>query len=285
MSERDEFLRRWRERAPSALPIEFDHRRLAELDARRRLRNQVAIVSMGNRAEAHSAALAPDIDDRIGIYVGSQVANATGARYLGHCPYATDRLGGLAAIWSPACMPVPEFVAACTRSLRGLLSGSDASEVWLLSGHGGNGALVPELPRVAEELGVRSLLYELALRVPPEWPHLNTQHAGDLEHSVAAALGPGCFDAGAFAALQARLAADVIATVCEQPAVGGFAGYYTFGDERFAAIRDRYPGVKSSVRSLLEGRQISADPVIGARVLAYTVASLAAQIEAHGLTL
>ncbi|MEZ4403437.1 MAG: hypothetical protein R3B06_25655 [Kofleriaceae bacterium] len=278
--ERAMFIGAWQARVGAA-PREFDLPALAAIDAAATVRAQVGVVSMGNRAEAHSSAMAPDIDDRVGIHVATRVADATGARYLGHCPFATDRLGGLAQVWSPACESVDQFLAKTHEFLARLLAVTGpVAEVWLLSGHGGNGAIEPHLPRLAEALGLTRLAYHLALRVPPELPHLNTQHAGDLEHSVAKALGPGAFDQAAFDRLCARLATDVEGVLRDEPALGGMAGYYLLGDDRFAPMRARYPGVKSSVRALVEGRTLTADAELGRRVLEHTVASLAAELRA-----
>ncbi|MCE9579253.1 MAG: hypothetical protein K8W52_39380 [Deltaproteobacteria bacterium] len=276
--EREQFLAAWRARSPGA-PREFDAATLAAADARPAIRAAVAIVSMGNAAEAHSSAMAPDIDDRTGIHVSTRVADATGARYLGHCPYATDRLDGLAQVWSPVCLPVAEFLHRTGRFLRDTLAHAPGvQQLWLISGHGGNGAIEPHLAALADELGVARVRYELALRVPPGLPELSTQHAGDLEHSVARALGPGAFDLARFDALNQRLAVDLEGVLVDEPALGGMAGYYLFGDARFDRVRARYPGVKPSVAQLVTRRAIVADAAIGHAVLDHTVAALAAEL-------
>lgn len=262
-------------------PRTFDHAALARDDGRAALRRDVAIVSMGNSAEAHGPAIAPDIDDRIGQHVAVAVANRTGARYLGHCPFATDRLGGLAAVWSPACLPVAVFVERVGAYLAGLLAHVARPRwLWLVSGHGGNGAIAPHLDALARTLGLDGCRYELALRIPPERAHLSVQHASAGEHAVARALGPGCFDAGAHGALAAALADDLEAAVKDAPAIGGMAGYYLYGDARFEPMRDRYPGIKPAVAELLATRAVPADPDAGATILTYTVDALAAELEA-----
>lgn len=278
--ERDRFLAAWRARAPGA-PREFDGVALAAADARAAIRREVGIVSMGNAAEAHSSAMAPDIDDRTGIHVASRVADATGARYLGHCPYATDRLDGLAQVWSPACLPFDEFLPRLRKFLGELVAHAPGvRQLWLLSGHGGNGAVEPHLGALAADLGIARVRYALALRVPPGLPELSTQHAGDLEHSVARALGPGAFDVARFEALNQRLATDLEAVLVEEPALGGMAGYYLFGDARFDRVRARYPGVKPAVAQLVSRRAITADAAVGHAVLAHTVEELVAEVMA-----
>jgi creatinine amidohydrolase/Fe(II)-dependent formamide hydrolase-like protein len=281
--DRTRFLASWQARAPGT-PREFDDAALAAVDGRAELRARVAVISMGNSAEAHSSAMAPDIDDRTGIHVATRVADATGARYLGHCPYATDRLDGLAQVWSPACLPFAAFYPRARAFLaNALVHAPGVQQLWLISGHGGNGALEPHLATLAHELCVAQVRYTLALRVPPDLPELSTQHAGDLEHSVARALGPGAFDAARFAALNQRLATDLEATLVDEPALGGMAGYYLFGDARFDAVRARYAGVKPSVAQLVTRRALVADAAIGHAVLDHTVLAIAAEVLAAAI--
>jgi creatinine amidohydrolase/Fe(II)-dependent formamide hydrolase-like protein len=264
-------------------PRTIDQAELDELDWTAGLRRDVVIVSMGNSAEGHSSALAADIDDRIGFHVATQVANHTGARYLGHCPFATDRLGGLAQQWSPACLSVDEFVAKTTAYVQFLLAAvKPAKQVWLLSGHGGNGAIGPYLPGLAATLGVEAVHYALALIAPPQRPDLNAQHAGNMEHGVARSLGPGCFQPSALAAWNECLAADFEAAVKAEPAAAGMAGYYIYGDARFDAIRNRYAGIKPAIAQVATERCVIANADDGALALAHTVATISAQIvEAH----
>lgn len=280
MSDRDAFVRRHRDAAREPRgPVELGRAELDAIDARAALRRDVAIASMGNAAEGHSSALARDIDDRTGFHVAARVANLSGARYVGHVPFATDRLGGLARVWSPACLPVEACVTRTIAYLRFVLDHVERPRIlWLVSGHGGNGALVPHLPAIARALGLDAVHYALALRVPPALPHLDLQHAGTLEHGVARALGPGCFDADAHGRLNARLAADLEGTLKDEPALGGMAGYYLYGDERFDAIRARYPGVKAAVAAIVETREIGADAGDGAIVLETTAASIAEDV-------
>lgn len=276
---REAFLAHHRAHARHAAPPRcFDERELAKSDRRAAVRQHVAVVSLGNRAEAHSAALAPDIDDRIGAHVAVSVANATGARYLGHVPFATDRLGGVARWWSPACEPVADFVEHTTAFLALLLAGASPSVLWLISGHGGNGAIEPHLATLAARLGVARCCYALALQVPPSCTGVDLQHAGDLEHGVAAALGDGCFDRDELDRINRDLASDLEATIKHEPALGGMAGYYLYGDERFDGLRARYPGVKRAVAELVERRRVVADPELGHAVLAHTIASLARDV-------
>lgn len=279
---RERFLTTVRAQARHARePRGFDRAALAVDDRLAALRRAVAIVSMGNAAEAHGPAIAPDIDDRVAQHVAVAVANRTGARYLGHCPYATDRLGGLATVWSPVCAPVDQFVERVGAYLASVLAHVERPRwLWLLSGHGGNGAIVPHLDELAARLALDGCRYELALRVPATLPHLNVQHAGPGEHAVARALGPGCFDDEAHAALQVALGADLEAALKDAPAIGGFAGYYLYGDARFEPMRDRYPGVKPAVAELVATRALPAEAEAGAAILAHTVATLAADVEA-----
>jgi creatinine amidohydrolase/Fe(II)-dependent formamide hydrolase-like protein len=284
-STRDQFLAHWQP-VLAGQPREFSLEELAKSDRHSVLRREVAIVSMGNSAEAHSSAMAPDIDDRTGIAVATAVSQRSGARYLGHCPFATDRLDGLAKVWSPVCLSVDECREKTIAYLQMLCSNHGAPKhLWLVSGHGGNGALIPHLKSMRLALGLTTLHYELALRVPPELPHLNTQHAGDLEHSVAKAMGPGCFDEEAFATLQSNLQNHLAETLLAEPALAGMAGYYIAGDQRFDLVRNRYVGVKDAVQHIVTTRSIIANAAWGQRILDFTVESLAADVlSAFGLS-
>lgn len=263
-------------------PRSIDAAHLNAIDQHAGIRSHVAILSMGNSAEGHSAALAPDIDDRIGIHVATRVANITGARYLGHSPYATDRLGGLAKVWSPACLSVDEFVTKTTAYLKFILGTVERpAHLWLLSGHGGNGAIEPMLPAIASELGLTTCHYALALIAPPELPHLTAQHASAMEHAVGKTLGPGCFNQLAFDGFNRDLAHDFEAATKAQPAAGGMAGYYIYGDARFDAIRNRYPGVKPAIADLVDTRRLQFDDNEGAAALQHTVTTLATRVVEH----
>ncbi len=263
-------------------PREIDAAHLQAIDQHAGIRADVAILSMGNSAEGHSAALAPDIDDRIGIHVATRVANITGTRYLGHCPYATDRLGGLAKVWSPACLSVDEFITKTTAYLKFILGTvPQPKQLWLLSGHGGNGAIEPMLPAIASELGLHSCHYALALIAPPALPTLTAQHASAMEHAVGKTLGPGCFNQRAFDGFNRDLAHDFEAATKAQPAAGGMAGYYIYGDARFDAIRNRYPGVKPAIAELVNTRSLRFNDSDGVAALQHTVTTLATRVGEH----
>lgn len=247
----------------------------------------VAVLSLGNSDEAHGPALPRDIDDRLGAAVAVRVCERTGARYVGHLPYSTDRLGGLAAVWSPKTLPYAQFYARIVADLRRIIDAQpELSALVLISGHGGNGAIAPDLAALSRELGGRPVRYELALRMPPalqadgRW---SLAHASGLEHSVAAALGAGCFDRTAFEALNARLASDFVGTLQAYPAVAGLAGYYLFGGDEFEPMRARYVGIKPEVAQVLQTRRLECDPSVGHAVLEHTVAMLMEVVEEAGV--
>ncbi len=253
------------------------------------MRREAAVVSIGNACEAHGHALPPDIDDRTAVAVAARVSGLTGARYLGHVPYATDGLGALAAAWSPAYLPPERFFAAVEAYLGFLchhaydVTGQPRPRlVSLVSGHGGNGVLGPELPRLAAAIGAERCLYSLSMRLPAEAVATGhtVQHAGDAEHAVARSLGAACLDQEQLAATAARLEGDegLAATLREQPALGGMSGYYVFGDARFDLVRRRYPGVKAAVRRLVEDRRLEADADLGAAIVAHSTRVIAVEV-------
>lgn len=290
--DRDDFIRRWRSRAAALglepRPVEVTRERLDTADITGQMRLGVAVVSLGNSEEAHGPALAPDIDDRTGTVVAARVAARSGARYLGHAPFAGDGIGDIAAAWSPAYRSDDDLVDALTGFLEHLLeafydvaSRPRPELLVFLSGHGGNAALEPHLERIAARLRVGRCAYALAF-VPPPGAPMDAQHAADGEHSIAAALGPGAFSRAALEAQNAALADDAgfIRMVCAHPALGGMAGYYLFGDEAFEAVRARYAGVKSSVARLADRRRIDVDPHLGQAALDASVDALSEWIVA-----
>jgi 8-oxo-dGTP diphosphatase len=245
----------------------------------------VAIVSLGNRREGHGPALAVDIDDRVGTGVAIRVCEATGARYIGHAPFASDRFSGLSIEWSPVVLPFPEFyarvVAWTRRQLEELYGASRPTRVVFVSGHGGNGLLADHLSELARDLGVTDVGYELAIAVPPDLPsRFDTQHASCAEHSLAAALGRGCIDTRELDESVSRWQEDRAFhnDLGAHPSMGGMAGHYILGDETFDPIRTRYSGVKRSVAAFVHDRAVSADARVGRRILRYTVRKIAKAI-------
>jgi creatinine amidohydrolase/Fe(II)-dependent formamide hydrolase-like protein len=290
---REAFLRE--ARAPAArlgLPTTVTAVTRATLDAADPtggMRREVAVLSIGNACEAHGDALPPDIDDRTAVAVASRVSGATGARYLGHIPYATDGLGALASAWSPAYLAVEPFYAAVSDYASFLcrhaydVAGQPRPRLLLIvSGHGGNGVLAERLPRLARDLGAERCLYSLSMRLSPRALAAGhtVQHASDVEHAVARTLGAACLDDQRLAATAAELEHDegLVSTLREQPALGGMSGYYVFGDARFDAVRSRYPGVKAAVRRFVEGRRIEACAVLGAGIVEHSIRVIAAEV-------
>jgi creatinine amidohydrolase/Fe(II)-dependent formamide hydrolase-like protein len=246
------------------------------------MRQFAALVSLGNAAELHSRALPPDIDDRTALAVAVRVCHRTGSRYLGHVPYATDGLGDLAAAWSPAYQPFESFYAATHAFLEHLLCCFyDACRqprprlLVFVSGHGGNNILEDKLDALSHSLGVERCCYFLSMHVPADVSRrgLAVQHAGTVEHSVATALGRACCNTARLAELNRDLQHErsFFATIRQEPALGGMSGYYLLGDERFEAVRERYPGVKKSVLDLVQERRIEGDPELGRYILDHSV--------------
>ncbi len=240
--------------------------------------SQVGVFSLGNHHEAHGPALAQDIDDRTATATAVALANATGARYLGHVPLCTDRIGELAKAWSPAYSPPADFLDGLIRFVDHTLSWTHDRNglarprlIHFVSGHGGNNVLNHHLGKVALALGVDRCIYDLSIQ---PFESIDTQHAGSMEHCLAAHLGPGCIDTGRMPDISAWSLGQLYRALTQYPAWGGMAGFYLFGDERFNAVRERYQGVKSAVAKLLEGRALHADPEAGARIFNNTTSLL-----------
>jgi creatinine amidohydrolase/Fe(II)-dependent formamide hydrolase-like protein len=290
-AEREAFLAEQRARAAelglNGDVAEVRRKTLEERDINRGVRRKVGLVSLGNALEAHGMALAPDIDDRIGAAGAVAVANRTGARYLGHVPFATDGIGDVARAWSPAFMPFAEFYNETVGFVRTLLAafytrhGSAPPDLLVLvSGHGGNAALAGQVDRLAHDLGVPCCQYAPAIEVP-DGNGLTIHHCGTAEHSVAMHLGAGCVDRDRLERANADMAQDeasFLRTLRDHPDFAGMAGFYVFGGARFDAVRARYPGLKSSVRDVFERRRVDADAELGRRIFEYSVAQIAARL-------
>jgi creatinine amidohydrolase/Fe(II)-dependent formamide hydrolase-like protein len=247
------------------------------------MRREAAIFSMGNACEAHGPALPPDIDDRTGAAIATRVACASGARYVGHLPFASDGVGDLAREWSPAYLPFDEFYASTLELARTILRASydlvgepRPRVVAFVSGHGGNGVLAPHLERLATDLGVARCLYSLSMRVPAG--ERGVQHADSIEHSVARALGRGCLDDARLASIDPSTDATFFTTLQRHPAIAGMSGFYVFGDERFDVLRARYAGVKESVRAFVEERRVEANAERGRAIVHHSVETIAREI-------
>jgi creatinine amidohydrolase/Fe(II)-dependent formamide hydrolase-like protein len=285
--ERRDFIAGLRARARAlglaAEASEMTRARLDADDVTGEMRRRVCVLSIGNSCEAHGMALAPDIDDRSGAAIATRVACATGARYVGHVPYATDGVDDLARAWSPAFLPFDEFYAKTVDFVRMLFARfyDDAKLarpdlVLFVSGHGGNDAIRTHAERLAVDLGARRCLYSLSMR-PDEG---GIQHADATEHAVARALGKGCVDHTRLERAASEMTDDrsFFATLERHPALGGMAGFYVFGDARFDALRARYAGVKSSVRRFVDERAIGADEARGRAVIDETVRTIAGEL-------
>ncbi|MEM9458371.1 MAG: creatininase family protein [Myxococcota bacterium] len=277
-AERAEFLRRVRaEAAAAGVDVEPIIAVSVGPGPRAEFRESVAVVSIGNSREAHGPALAPDIDDRVAQAISTRLCDQLGARYLGHAPGCTDGVGEVSRRWSPDYQHPKAFVRSLAKFTHTLIEAHGRRALRLLvliSGHGGNGALGDHLADLALEIGVERCLYLPALRVIDDQGRARApQHAGEDEHAVALALGPGCIDSEALHRANAAMAepGPRYRLLRRHPAFAGMAGFYCFGGDVFDVIRGRYEGVKAAVRDVLERRRVQADPVRGREVIRASV--------------
>lgn len=272
---RRQFLQQVRELATEARTPIARATELEKDDANGQLARRVAVVSLGNGREAHGPCLPLDIDDRVSGHVAVAVSNETGARYLGPVPYCTDGIGDLAKSWSTTYLPYEKFFEKFAQFVNHLLiahyeeRGEARPDVlYVVSGHGGNHIMTRDLKRLAQACQVGYVQYGSAI------VDKYAQHAGVVEHSVAARLGLGCFDGGALAECNLRLSASdrsCFDCLSQYPAFGGMAGFYLFGGPAFNAIRERYRGVKRAVQELVENRTLDVSQQAGARVLEHSI--------------
>lgn len=141
------------------------------------------VLSIGNEREGHGPALYEDTDSFFAINVATDVAKKTGARYVGHIPYTTDRVGDIAKAWMPAYMPFDEFIVASLEFLRSIVFQykellEDRLKLIIVVGHGG----------IPKDLG-KLIQKELEVHTTCVFPGIDFgMHAGDEEHSLLAYL-------------------------------------------------------------------------------------------------
>lgn len=238
---------------------------------------QWLLFTIGNPEEGHGAALPRMIDDLHAKNLAYQVEFRTGARYVAHVPFTTDRCGPVARDWAPRYLPEGEafdrtvaFLRYHVELLREL--GLPARRALLIVGHGGNAiflereaalreALELEAMRVVSAFGILQAAsadgtgraFEVIERLararagPGEDPDdlafqyfqllASAGHASHMEHTLAAAMG-AC-DRAKLARQNQALAEDFEDALARWPPLGGLGGYLLAGGKYTAALGTR----------------------------------------------
>lgn len=141
------------------------------------MKGEVGILALGSHEERHGAALPPDTDAKLAIYVAKEAANRTGAKFLGVLKSSYE-LPEIDTGEHQSLERVLEELRGALRDAKSL----KLRKVVLVNGHGGNSVLKKWIKPLEEELGIR-LAFNNAII------NLEGPHAGTGELSMAAAIG------------------------------------------------------------------------------------------------
>ena len=241
------------------------------------VQTRVLVFSIGNPYEGHGPALSPDNDSRCANYVASRVSEMTGARYIAHIPYTTDRVGEIATAWSPGYIPMEECVKKSIEFIKyhcNTLKEQDISfdRILIIVGHGGNNGIekYDNWNELKESYDLQEILFSGTIRVDlgkilralepfseeTRQAYLGVKggHADTMEHSIATLYGG--VDYGALYNLNLFIKQKGIdAALKKWPVIGGLGGYLKFGGERYDALRN-VSGLMECLKKFEEDGQI-----------------------------
>ena len=228
------------------------------------------VFSIGNPVEGHGYALPRNIDDLHSQRIAHLISCRTGARYVGHIPWATDNFTSVAKDWAPKSIPVEEIVPKIIKFIRFHIDiykemGLPTSRIFIYSGHGGNRPLVQFTEEIQEVLNLDKLIFsttedfseDIEDRVLDEVSRLSIElakgeenprqikrtliqillsiaHAGHFEHSLGAALG--VLDEAKLEIMNKELEKDFEAALNKWPPLGGLGGFLLAGGEYIEAL-------------------------------------------------
>jgi creatinine amidohydrolase/Fe(II)-dependent formamide hydrolase-like protein len=127
------------------------------------LKAKWVIFSIGNPVEGYGDALPRNIDDLHSQRIAHLISCRTGARYVGHLPWATDNFTSVAKDWAPKSIPVKELVKNIIDFIKfhtEIYKKMDlpASRILIYSGHGGNNPLVNYTEEIKNDLNLEKLI-------------------------------------------------------------------------------------------------------------------------------
>lgn len=251
--------------------------------------DKAIIFSVGNSNEAHGFALPRDIDGRQARWVAINAANKAGARYIGHIPYSTDRVGDIAINWSPNYIPLEKFFQKSIQFMKyhiNLLEdyGIPFEKVIIVNFHGGNIFPRKEVREIKKELGYKVKAFgpfDLDLNSADQekinyWlveRGVKPGHADTTEHSIAAVLG--LVDYQKLEVMNNLIKKDIKAAVRKWPAIGGLGGYLEFGGEEFDPLRDPKIGLTTCYEKFKADGKIYIHKELGQFIIDSLVKSIA----------
>ncbi|MBD3186364.1 hypothetical protein GF325_06005 [Candidatus Bathyarchaeota archaeon] len=234
------------------------------------------IFSIGNLHEGHGPALSPDNDSRCANFVAYRVSERTGARFMAHVPFTTDRVGDIARDWSPGYLPMDECVRKSVDFINFHVNalkdrGVTLSKILIIVGHGGNKGIenYDDWDALREQHGMESILFASTFTVDlgqvlrclepyseetrMEYLAVKPGHADTMEHSIATLYGG--VDMGKYAMMNRFMRNHgVDAALKKWPVIGGLGGYLKFGGDRYEPLRK--VGLGSCLKKLEEDGQL-----------------------------
>jgi hypothetical protein len=253
-------------------------------------RSKWGIITLGNDYEEHGPALPKNLDDLHAINAAFSLIKKTGARYLGHFPYTSDRVGECARLWSPNWIDEQTFLSR----FKDFIDKNPLKlNVLIINGHGGNSYLADGMIDIIKGRMVSEVRFITSLETSEElvdqklfpfanWHSKNASpaddpnklavlfkeivfsggHAGHLEHTLAAALG--VLDWIELINLNGRIKKDGLDKVShDHPAIAGLSGYHeSLPNELGLTQNDRY-GLDACRKSVEKHGEILVYPKFG----------------------
>lgn len=252
------------------------------------------VFSIGNPDEGHGPALSPDNDSRCANFVACKVCEKSGARFIAHIPYTTDRVGEIAKAWSPGYIPMDECVKRSVSFVKYHCTilkerGIPFNKIFVIVGHGGNNGIenYPEWAELAAEFGLDAIKFAGTIRVDigkilmalEPFPEETRQcylgikggHADTIEHSIATLYG-GVDHGKLYAMNQYILERGTDAALKRWPVIGGLGGYLKFGGDFFEPLR-KVPGLVECLHKFEQDKQVYVFPDFARIVMDISIAT------------
>ncbi|MHA1714912.1 MAG: hypothetical protein ACTSXP_04660, partial [Promethearchaeota archaeon] len=254
------------------------------------------IFSIGNMNEGHGPALSPDNDSRCANFVANRVAEITGARFIAHIPYTTDRVGDIAKDWSPGYIPMDECVVKSVEFVKSYCqdireAGINFEKILIIVGHGGNNGIekYTEWNEIKDEFDLTSIIFSSTfnidlgeiLRLLEPFSEetrmlylgIRPGHADTMEHSIAVLYNG--VDFGKLHIINEFIKKNgVDAALKKWPVLGGLGGYLKFGGPRYEPLK-RISGLKACLKKFEEDAAIFIYPEFAKLVMESSIRNIA----------